>query len=701
MPKYLVIVESPSKAKTIKKYLGKNYTVDASMGHIRDLPKSQLGVDVEHDFEPKYISIRGKGDVIKRLKKEVKSSDSVFLATDPDREGEAISWHLMKALNIPEEKASRVEFNEITKDAVKSAIKHPRELNLNLVDAQQARRVLDRIVGYKISPLLWRKIKKGLSAGRVQSVAMKIICDREDEISKFVSEEYWTIDAVLNHKASRKNFKAKFFGDEKGKIDIKNQEEANAIMAALEQAEFQIESIKNGRKKKNPSAPFITSTLQQEAARKLGFAAARTMRAAQQLYEGVDIKGVGAVGLITYMRTDSTRIAQEAQDAARDFIWEKWGKEYLPSAPRQYKNKKNAQDAHEAIRPSVVEYTPAMVRESLSADQYKLYKLIWERFIASQMQSAEYETVAVIIRAGAYRLKANGSTTLFPGFTVLYEEGKDLKEGEDTQELPKFQVGDELKKKKLEEKQHFTQPPARYTEASLIKTMEELGIGRPSTYAPTITTILARNYVVKDKKQLVPTELGGIVNDLMKEYFKDIVDVDFTANMEANLDKVEEGKANWVEVIRTFYNPFEKVLEEADKSIEHIEIKPEETDIPCEKCGRMMVIRESRYGKFLACPGFPQCRNTKPITVEIGVACPKCGGKILERKSQKGAKFFACENSPQCDFISWDMPTNETCPVCGKMLMKRSVRGRIIQGSMVCSNKECSYNKKKTKKEKE
>ena len=696
--KYLVIVESPSKAKTIQKYLGKNYTVEASMGHIRDLPKSKMGIDFENNFEPKYLTIRGKTDLIKKLKKEIKNSDKVYLATDPDREGEAISWHLITALDIPEKLATRVVFNEITKDAVKNAIKHPRNIDEDLVDAQQARRVLDRIVGYSISPLLWRKIKKGLSAGRVQSVVLKLICDRELEIEKFEPKEFWNITASLGHKGTRAAFKAKFYGDKKKKITLENEKQTKEVLDAIENEQFAVESIKKSAKKRMPTPPFITSTMQQEATRKLGFTSLKTMSVAQQLYEGIEVKGMGAVGLITYMRTDSTRIADEAKAAAREYIINRWGEEYALLKPREYSNKKNAQDAHEAIRPSVIALAPDDIKTSLTNDQYKLYKLIWERFMASQMKEADIENTTVNISAGDYIFKATGTVVLFNGFMVLYTEGKDVEDEEKEQKLPAMAEGDELIKKKIESKQNFTKPPARYTEATLIKTMEEQGIGRPSTYAPTISTITARHYVEKEKKMLFPTDLGKIVNELMSENFKDIVDVGFTADMEQKLDKVEAGERKWVDVIREFYIPFEKTLEVADKNIEHVNIEPEVTDILCEKCGRNMVIREGKYGKFLACPGYPQCRNAKPIRVEIGVKCPKCGGEILERKTKKGAKYFGCENYPECDFTSWDLPTNEKCPECGKMLLLKSINRRITKVK-VCIDENCSFNKEKSKKE--
>ncbi len=700
MTKNLVIVESPAKAKTIQKYLGKNYSVEASMGHIRDLPKSKMGIDIENDFTPQYMVIRGKGDLIKKIKKEVVASDKVILATDPDREGEAISWHLMEAFNIPKEKVSRVVFNEITKDAVKTAIKNPRDLDYNLVDAQQARRVLDRIVGYSISPLLWKKVKKGLSAGRVQSVALKIICDRENEIKAFVPEEYWDISASFLHSSSKKAFKAKFYGTEKAKLELKNESQTKSVLAELKNADYYIKNIKTVEKKRSPAFPFITSTMQQEAARKLGFTSSRTMMIAQQLYEGIEIKGSGSVGLITYMRTDSTRIAKEAQFAARDYIEKSWGKEYLPKYLPEYKNKKNAQDAHEAIRPTVISYSPASIKDSLTADQFKLYKLIWERFIASQMAPAITENTTVDIIGGKYLFKAFGTVTLFPGYTALYSEGVDHKDEDDLTEqaLPVMAEKDSLKNQTLTEKQNFTRPPARFTEATLIRTLEELGIGRPSTYAPTIAIILGRKYVESVKKVLIPTELGVVISKLMSENFEKIVDVDFTADMEQRLDQVEEGEINWVDIVKHFYIDFEKTLKKAEKEMDYVKIQPEETDVLCEKCGRKMVIRESKFGKFLACPGYPACKNTKSITVEIGVKCPKCGGEIIELKSQKGAKYFGCKNHPSCDFISWDKPTNDVCPECGKMLLLKSIN-RHITKTKICIDETCKYNKKEKKKE--
>ena len=698
MGKTLLIVESPAKSKTIKKYLGSNYTVRATMGHIRDLPKSSMGVDFDNDFEPSYLTIRGKGDVMKALKKDVKASDKVILATDPDREGEAISWHIMQALGLSDKTTSRVVFNEITKDAVKAAIKHPRSIDYDLVDAQQARRLLDRIVGYSISPLLWRKVKKGLSAGRVQSVATKLICDREDEIIAFEPKEYWSIEAGLTNPPAKKKFVAKFYGDKKGKIVPETEKQTTDIINALKGAEYKVTEVKKTSKKRQPMPPFITSTLQQEAANKFGYTSTRTMMIAQQLYEGVEIKGMGAVGLITYMRTDSVRIADEAISAARQYIGSRWGSEYLPASPRVFKNKKNAQDAHEAIRPSLPDLIPDNIKESLSSEQFKIYKLIWDRFIASQMAPADIDVTSVTVSAADYIFKASGSSVNFPGFTTVYEETSE--NNEKSQPLPPLNENDVLSLKELTPKQHFTQPPARYTEASLIRTLEELGIGRPSTYAPTVSTIVARKYVLKDKRQLYPTELGIAVNELMKENFAQIVDVEFTANMETKLDEVEEGKLEWKKILRDFYGPFKKELEEADKKIEHVQLTLEESDVTCELCGRKMVYRDGRYGKFLACPGFPSCRNTKPIIEEIGVNCPKCGGSLVIRRSRKGIRYFGCINSPECDFMSWDEPTNEKCPVCGSMLLNRSIKGRILKNNKVCLNKDCEYNKQKSSKKK-
>jgi len=684
MSKYLVIVESPAKAKTIKKYLGKNYKVLASMGHLRDLPKSQMGVDIENNFEPKYITIRGKGELLSQLKKEAKNSEKVYLATDPDREGEAISWHLSQVLDIDEKAECRITFNEITKAAVQNAIKSPRPINDNLVNAQQARRILDRIVGYKISPLLWKKVKKGLSAGRVQSVAARLICDREEEIENFVPQEYWTLTANLMKQETKESFEAKFYGSKKQKMELQNEKEVQRVVEQLKNCKYIVRNVKKGERKKSPAPPFITSTLQQEASRKLGFTAKRTMSAAQQLYEGVEIKGEGFVGLITYMITDSVRVAEEAQKAAREYILNKYGKAYVPSAPRQYKGKKGSQDAHEAIRPTNVMLEPDKIKDSLKLDQYKLYKLIWERFLASQMSSAEYDTLSVDIEAGDYIFKANGQKMKFDGFMVLYVEGSDEENVEESGILPVLEDGEEVQLKKLEQKQHFTQPPSRYTEATLIKALEEKGIGRPSTYAPIITTIITRGYVERDKKQLKPTELGKIITDIMKNYFKDIVDIEFTANMEQQLDEIEEGQKNWVDLLKEFYPNFENTLKEAENDIGEIEIQDEVTDEKCEKCGRNMVIKQGRYGKFLACPGFPECRNAKPILQEANVRCPVCQGKVYIKSSKKGRKYYACENNLTCGFMSWDEPVSEPCPQCGSVMV---IKNRKIK----CTNKECKY----------
>lgn len=676
MAKYLVIVESPAKAKTITKYLGKNYKVVASMGHLRDLPKSQLGVDIEHDFQPKYITIRGKGELLSKLKRDAKSADQVFLATDPDREGEAISWHLAKLLQIDETANCRISFNEITKNAVKAAVKQPCRINENLVNAQQARRILDRIVGYQISPLFWKKVKKGLSAGRVQSVAARLVVDREAEIERFIPREYWTLQAEL--KKGKETFSARFYGDHQGKIELENEEQVQQVVQKLEGIEYRVSAVKKAKKTKSPVPPFITSSMQQEASKKYGYTAKKTMAAAQQLYEGVEVEGIGLVGLITYMRTDSLRISAEAQAEAREYIQKKYGDEYLPVKPKIYKTKKNAQDAHEAIRPSMVSITPDQLKKTLPTDQYKLYKLIWERFVASQMEAAVYDTISAEISAGDYLFKANGSKQKFAGFMILYQESKDLSKQEDEVpdkdvKLPELTEGDVLEQQALLPKQHFTQPPQRYSEAALLKALEENGIGRPSTYAPTISTILQRGYVVRESKILKPTELGTVVTDLMKQYFSDIVDIEFTANMETELDEVEEGVKDWVTILREFYGPFEKTLSTAEKAMEKITIADEESDVVCEKCGRKMVYKMGRYGKFLACPGFPECRNTKAIVVDTGAQCPKCGGKVLEKKSQKGKKYFGCENNPSCDFVTWDQPTKEHCPKCGASLFEKKI----------------------------
>ncbi|GAE88949.1 type I DNA topoisomerase [Acetivibrio straminisolvens] len=697
----LVIVESPAKANTIGKFLGKGYKIVASVGHVRDLPKSQMGVDIENDFAPKYITIRGKGEIISKLKKEAKNANTIYLATDPDREGEAISWHLANLLNIDQKEKCRVTFNEITKNAVKNAIKSPREINMDLVDAQQARRVLDRIVGYKISPLLWKKVKKGLSAGRVQSVATRLICDREEEIEKFVPEEYWTITAKLLKEGVKTSFDAKFYGLGNKKSELTSEEEVKKILDDIKDAVFVAQKVKKGEKKKNPNAPFTTSTMQQEASRKLGFSTKKTMIVAQQLYEGIEVKGVGAVGLVTYIRTDSTRVSEEAQNQAAEYIKEKFGESYLPKERNIYKNKSASQDAHECIRPTSVEMDPESVKESLSKEQYRLYKLIWDRFVASQMAPAVYDTINADIEAGKYLFKASGSTVKFPGFTVLYQEGKDEESEEGEIIIPELTEGENLKQKKIEPKQHFTQPPPRYTEASLVKALEEKGIGRPSTYAPTITTILARGYIVKEGKTLIPTELGKIVTDIMKNYFQDIVDVEFTAQMEKKLDEVEEGEKKWVDVMKNFYSQFVNVLKDAEEKIGNIEIPDEVTNEICEKCGRNMVIKMGKNGRFLACPGFPECRNAKPILEDAGVTCPKCGGKVYIKKTRKGRKYLGCENNngdPKCDFMTWDMPSKESCPNCGSFLLKK-YSGKKVQ--LRCSNENCDFAKTDGKQEEE
>ncbi|NLM49785.1 MAG: type I DNA topoisomerase [Clostridiaceae bacterium] len=690
MGKNLVIVESPAKAKTIKKYLGKNYDVLASMGHLRDLPKSQMGVDIENNFTPKYITIRGKGELVSKLKKEAKNAERVLLATDPDREGEAIAWHLSKLLGVDENSPCRVTFNEITQNAVKAGIKQPRQININLVNAQQARRVLDRILGYKLSPLLWKKVKKGLSAGRVQSVATKLIVDREREIENFVPKEYWDITATFGE-SQKDSFVAKFYGENGKKVELGNKDDVDKVLKKLNGATYVVGDVKYSEKQKSPSPPFITSTLQQEASRKLGFTAKRTMTAAQQLYEGVEVDKIGFVGLITYMRTDSLRISAEAQNEAQQYIKENFKEEYLPKTPRVYKSRKSAQDAHEAIRPTSVYITPQMVKESLTSDQYRLYKLIWERFVASQMASAVFDTVNVDIYAGDYVFKASGQKLKFKGYTILYEEGTDEEEQDEQNKIPALEKGQSLNLLKLEPKQHFTEPPPRYSEATLIKTMEEKGIGRPSTYAPTISTITQRGYVVREKKQLKPTELGKIVTDLMDKYFKKVVNVKFTADMEDKLDGVEEGKVEWTSILHEFYDSFIEELRVAEEEIGNIEIEDEVSDVICEKCGRNMVVKTGRYGKFLACPGYPECKNTKPIVVETGVMCPKCGGKIVERKSQKGKIYYACENSSKCGTILWDKPTGNLCGVCSSlMVMKNTKSGQKEE----CSNKDCPTLKK-------
>ena len=684
MARNLVIVESPTKAKTIKKMLGSNYKVVASVGHIRDLPKSTLGIDIENDFEPKYINIRGKGDLIKSLKKDAKASNKVFLATDPDREGEAISWHLAHILDIDPNSKSRVTFNEITKDTVKKQIKSPRAIDINLVDAQQARRVLDRLVGYKISPLLWKKVKSGLSAGRVQSVVLKIICDREQEIEDFISEEYWSIEAVL--KKSRKSFEAKYYGTlENGKVkkvEIKNESKADEILKNIDRENFIVSDIKKGVKKKNPSQPFTTSTVQQEASKKLNFSTKKTMMLAQRLYEGIDIPGEGSVGLITYMRTDSTRISQEALDSLMKYIGENYGDSYSKKNTSS-KKKDNVQDAHECIRPTDVTKAPYLIKDSLSRDEYRLYNLIWKRFVASQMQPALYNTMRLSINSNNEIFKASGSQISFDGFLKVYEI-----DSEKDNILPDLEVNDKLKLDSIDKNQHFTQPPARYNEASLIKLLEELGIGRPSTYSPTISTLLSRYYVVVEDKKLIPTEIGTTVNDILIENFPDIINEKFSAELETELDTIAEGKLQWKKLIEEFYEKFEKELLVAEEKIKKVEIRDEVTDIKCEKCGRNMVIKMGRFGKFLACPGFPDCRNAKPLVEKIDVKCPKCGGDIVVKRSKKGRKFFGCSNYPECDFVTWNKPIDRKCPECNEILVEISNRKEHI---IKCSSKTCSY----------
>ena len=656
MAKYLVIVESPAKVKTIKKFLGKNYEVAASNGHVRDLPKSQMGIDVENDFEPKYITIRGKGDILAALRKEVKKADVVYLATDPDREGEAISWHLTHALNLSESDYKRITFNEITKTAVKNSLKNSRKIDMNLVDAQQARRVLDRLVGYEISPILWAKVKRGLSAGRVQSAALRIICDREDEINAFVPKEYWTLDAILRMKGAKKSVTAKFYGDSNGKIEINNEDEVKKILSDLKDVDFTIKEIKRGKRTKKAPLPFTTSTLQQEASRHLNFSTQKTMRIAQQLYEGVQVKGHGSIGLITYLRTDSTRISREADEAARTYISEQFGEEYLPKTERKGDNTSRIQDAHEAIRPTNISLTPVQVKESLSRDQFRLYQLIWNRFAASRMSAAVYETVAIEIGAGRYLFHVNESRISFRGFLSVYA----LDEEKQVQTIPASLTEEtELTVSELKEEQHFTQPPAHFTEASLVKAMEDLGIGRPSTYAPTITTLLARHYIIKEKKNLFVSELGEVVNEMIVEAFPEIVDQHFTANMESLLDGVEEGNVPWKTIIRNFYPDLEKEVAAAQKELEHVKVQDEVSDVICDKCGRNMVIKYGPHGKFLACPGFPECRNTMPFLEKIGIPCPRCGQEVVIRRTKKGRRFYGCEDYPNCDFTSWKKPEAE------------------------------------------
>ena len=686
MAKYLVIVESPAKVKTIKKFLGANYEVEASNGHVRDFPKSQFGIDVDNDFEPKYITIRGKGELLAKLRKAAKKADKIYLATDPDREGEAISWHLSQALKEDPKKMHRITFNEITKTAVNDSLKHPRELNLNLVDAQQARRMLDRMVGYTISPLLWVKVKRGLSAGRVQSVALRIICDREDEINSFIPEEYWSLDGDFIVNGEKKPLEARFYGTDK-RMEIHNKQEMDQVLKALEGQEYEISEVKKGERTKNAPLPFTTSTLQQEAAKTLNFSTQKTMRLAQQLYEGVDIKGSGTVGVITYLRTDSTRISEEADSAARAYIGDNYGEQYVSHFEKAVKKGQKIQDAHEAIRPTDISRTPQMIKDSLSRDQFRLYQLIWKRFAASRMAAAKYETTSVKIRAGEYTFTVAASKVAFDGFMCVYTQEDDEKKGNVlSQSLEK---GMKLSLKELKPQQHFTQPPAHYTEASLVKTMEELGIGRPSTYAPTITTIISRRYVSKEQKNLYVTELGEVVNNIMKQAFPSIVDVNFTATMEGLLDCVEAGTVQWKTVVRNFYPDLKADVDAAQKELEKVDIQDEVTDVICDNCGRHMVIKYGPHGRFLACPGFPECRNTKPYYEKIGVQCPKCGGEVVLKKTKKGRKYYGCENNPECDFMSWQKPSKKKCPKCGNYMVEKG-------NKLVCSQETCGYVEQKT-----
>lgn len=690
MHKYLVIVESPAKVKTISKFLGANYKVMASQGHVRDLPKSQMGVDIEHDYEPKYITIRGKGDILAALRKEAKKADKVYLATDPDREGEAISWHLAAALKLEDKDIYRITFNEITKNAVKASLKEARKIDMNLVDAQQARRVLDRVVGYGISPLLWAKIKMGLSAGRVQSVALRMICDRENEIDAFIPEEYWSMEAVFDIKGEKKPLIAKFYGDENGKIEIKNGEQMQAILDEVKKSDFSIESIKRGEKVKKSPLPFTTSTLQQEAAKTLNMSTKRTMNIAQQLYEGVDIKGRGTVGLITYLRTDSTRVADEAKVSSREYISENYGDNYIPKEINAKKDDKKIQDAHEAIRPTDLNLSPTVVKESLQRDQFRLYQLIWKRFVASQMAPAVYETTSVRIAAGKYRFSVAASKVVFDGFMSVYKNDDD---NEETNTLAKgLDENSVLSLSDINGTQHFTQPPAHFTEASLVKALEEQGIGRPSTYAPTISTIIARHYVIKENKNLYISELGNAVNNIMLTAFPTIVDVKFTANMESLLDGVAEGTVEWKEIIRNFYPDLKVAIDEAEKELEHVKIEDEVTDVICDKCGRNMVIKYGPHGKFLGCPGFPECHNTKPYLEKIGVPCPKCGKDVIIKKTKKGRTFYGCDGYPDCDFVSWQRPSEKKCPKCGGYMVEKG-------NKLVCADETCGYVENKNDKE--
>lgn len=691
MARYLVIVESPAKVKTIKKFLGSNYVVTASNGHVRDLPKSQIGIDVEHDYEPKYITIRGKGEILANLRKEVKRADKIYLATDPDREGEAISWHLSQALKLEDKKVYRISFNEITKNAVKESLKNAREIDMDLVDAQQARRILDRIVGYRISPLLWAKVKRGLSAGRVQSVALRIIADREEEINAFIPEEYWSLDVSLKAPGERKLLGAKFYGTEDKKITIGSEAEMDNILKELEGESFSVVDIKKGERFKKAPTVFTTSTLQQEASKALNFATSKTMRIAQQLYEGIDIKGNGTVGVITYLRTDSTRVSDEAENSVRQFVKEQYGEQYAAAGVSGKSGGGKIQDAHEAIRPTDVSRTPAMLKDSLSRDQFRLYQLIWKRFVASRMQPAKYETTSVKIAAGKYCFTAATSKVVFEGFRLVYTEAEEEKE-ESGVLLKSLAEGVSLSVGEFEPKQHFTQPPAHYTEAALVKTLEELGIGRPSTYAPTISTIIARRYVAKENKNLYMTELGEVVNHIMKQSFPSIVDVNFTANMESLLDSVADGKMNWKTIIENFYPDLEEAVETAQKELENVKIEDEVSDEICEECGRNMVIKYGPHGRFLACPGFPECRNTKPYLEKIGVKCPLCGKEVVVRKTKKGRRYFGCEDNPDCEFMSWQKPSEKKCPKCGNYMVEKG-------NKLLCSDEKCGYTEKIEKSE--
>ena len=687
----LIIVESPAKAKTIGRYLGKGYKVEASQGHVCDLPKSQLGVDPDNDFALKYITIRGRGDILSRIRKEAKNASQIYFATDPDREGEAISWHLFHVLGVDENQPCRIEFNEVTKKAVQAAIKHPRKLDMGRIDAQQARRVLDRLVGYKISPLLWAKVKKGLSAGRVQSVATRMVVDRENEINAFIPEEYWEISAKCAAKERKKTieFSARLSSVDGKKAEIGNGQDAERIRARMEQESFTVSEIRRKDKRKQASPPFTTSSLQQEAGRKLNFTTARTMQIVQQLYEGVDLEKEGAQGLVTYIRTDSVRVSDEAMEALRAYIPEKFGPDYLPAEKNEYKGRKNAQDAHEAIRPTDVRRTPESIKNSLSREQFMLYRLIYNRFVASQMAPAVYETMTAEITGQTIGLRFYGEHKTFAGFTVLYEESQDETEDSLEMTLPALVEGQAVTLNQMDCEQHFTQPPSRYTEASLVRTLEENGIGRPSTYAPTITTIISRGYVSREKKRLYPTELGIMVTEMMEKYFSDIVDTEFTAHMESQLDEVEEGGTDWKQVLREFYPEFEKTLATAEKEIEKVEVQDEVSDVPCDQCGAMMVYKMGRFGRFLACPNFPECRNTKPILTYIETPCPKCGKRLLEKTSKKNRRFYGCEGYPECDFVSWDKPVEETCPKCGSfMVEKRNGKGEILH---LCANESCRY----------